>query len=153
MPGWEWAWPPAMDVEDVVLVAIAALLVLMSGLMSGLTLGLMSLDKVDMELLKRTGTEHEKRMAARITPIISNQHYLLVTLLMCNAVAMEGLPLVLDRLADPWIAVLISVSVVLVFGEIVPQAVCSRCAAGPAAPPGRLTAGPGRAARRGRPAR
>jgi hypothetical protein len=130
MASWGWApeWLQAIDVEDVLLVAFAALLVLVSGLMSGLTLGLMSLDQVDMELLRRTGTEHEKRMAAKIAPIITNQHYLLVTLLLCNAVAMEALPLVLDRLADPLTAVLISVTVVLVFGEIVPQAVCSRWA-------------------------
>lgn len=55
------------------------------------------------------------------------QHFLLVTLLLCNAAAMEALPLFLDRLADPVSAILISVTAVLVFGEILPQAVCSRC--------------------------
>lgn len=38
----------------------------------------------------------------------------------------QALPLFLDRLADPITAVLLSVTVVLVFGEIIPQAVCSR---------------------------
>ena len=54
MPDWLPDWLD-LDVDDVVLVATAALLVAVSGLMSGLTLGLMSLDRVDMEVLRRTG--------------------------------------------------------------------------------------------------
>ncbi len=61
----------------------------MAGLMSGLTLGLMSLDSVDLEVLKRSGTELEKKHAERIIPVVKNQHLLLVTLLLCNAAAME----------------------------------------------------------------
>ena len=52
-----------------------------------------------------------------ISQVIKNQHLLLVTLLLCNAGASEALPLFLDRLADPISAVLISVTVVLIFGE------------------------------------
>lgn len=100
-------------------------LVLMAGLMSGLTLGLMSLDEVDLEVLKRSGNSRQRACAQRILPVISNPHRLLVTLLVCNAIAAEALPLVLDRLADPITAVLISVTVVLFFGEIIPQAACS----------------------------
>ncbi|PNW70423.1 hypothetical protein CHLRE_17g719250v5 [Chlamydomonas reinhardtii] len=98
----------------------------MAGLMSGLTLGLMSLDTVELEVLKRSGTPEERACAIKIMPVIKHQHYLLVTLLLCNAAATEALPLFLDRLADPITAVLLSVTVVLVFGEIIPQAVCSR---------------------------
>ena len=97
----------------------------MAGLMSGLTLGLMSLDEVDLEVLKRSGTTKQKACAARILPVIANPHRLLVTLLVCNAVAAEALPLVLDRLTDPITAVVLSVTVVLLFGEIIPQAACS----------------------------
>ena len=103
----------------------AVFLVLMAGLMSGLTLGLMSLDEVDLEVLKRSGTTKQKACAARILPVIANPHRLLVTLLVCNAVAAEALPLVLDRLTDPITAVVLSVTVVLLFGEIIPQAACS----------------------------
>ncbi|KAG1671483.1 hypothetical protein FOA52_003141 [Chlamydomonas sp. UWO 241] len=101
-------------------------LVCVAGLMSGLTLALMSMDQVELEVLKRTGTAEEKRYASTIMPVIKNQNKLLVTLLLCNACASEALPLFLDRLADPLTAVLVSVSVVLVFGEVLPQAVCSR---------------------------
>ncbi|MEW5317714.1 MAG: hypothetical protein WDW38_008993 [Sanguina aurantia] len=95
-------------------------------MMSGLTLGLMSLDMVDMEVLKRSGTPKEQQYAAAIMPVISNSHFLLVTLLLCNAAAMEALPIFLERLASPVVAILLSVTAVLFFGEIIPQAVCSK---------------------------
>lgn len=37
--------------------------------MSGLTLGLMSLDVVDLEILKRSGSPKEQRYAERIVPV------------------------------------------------------------------------------------
>jgi hypothetical protein len=49
-----------------------------------------------------------------------------VTLLLCNACAMEALPLFLDTVTDPATAIIVSVTAVLVFGEVLPQAVCSR---------------------------
>lgn len=45
---------------------------------------------------------------------------MLVTLLLCNAVAMEALPLFLDKVVSPTIAIVISVTAVLTFGEIIP---------------------------------
>eukprot|EP00418_Pyrodinium_bahamense_P095503 CAMPEP_0179025836 /NCGR_PEP_ID=MMETSP0796-20121207/8198_1 /TAXON_ID=73915 /ORGANISM="Pyrodinium bahamense, Strain pbaha01" /LENGTH=478 /DNA_ID=CAMNT_0020721885 /DNA_START=288 /DNA_END=1720 /DNA_ORIENTATION=+ len=53
----------------------------------------------------------------------TNEHYLLVTLLLANATANEALPLFLDKLVPAWLACLLSVSVVLIFGEIIPSAV------------------------------
>lgn len=111
--------------QKVLYLSISIFLVLMAGLMSGLTLGLMSLDQVDLEVLLRSGTPTEKKYAARISPVVSKPHHTLVTLLLCNAVALEALPIFLDRLVDPVTAVVLSVTVVLFFGEIVPQAICS----------------------------
>ncbi|KAL4421316.1 hypothetical protein ABPG75_010607 [Micractinium tetrahymenae] len=108
------------------LVVIAVLLVIFAGLMAGLTLGLLSLDKVDLEIIKRSGTPREVWLVERVEPVLARPHYLLATLLLCNAAAMEALPLLLDRLLNPVAAILLSVSAILVFGEIVPQAVCKR---------------------------
>ncbi|KAK9904059.1 hypothetical protein WJX75_003555 [Coccomyxa subellipsoidea] len=94
--------------------------------MSGLTLGLMSMDVLDMEVLRKSGSAQEKAWAKRIEPVLRHPHFLLVTLVLCNAAATEALPIFLDRLADPVTAVLISITVVLIFGEIIPQAICSR---------------------------
>jgi hypothetical protein len=52
-----------------VYMCISAGLVCMAGLMSGLTLGLMSMDTVELEVLKKTGTAEEKRYAAIIMPV------------------------------------------------------------------------------------
>ncbi|CAI0577838.1 unnamed protein product [Linum tenue] len=105
---------------------ISCILVLFAGIMSGLTLGLMSLGLVDLEILQRSGTLTEKKQAAAILPVVQKQHQLLVTLLLCNACAMEALPICLDKIFTPLIAVVLSVTFVLAFGEIIPQAVCSR---------------------------
>lgn len=112
--------------QRLLFIGISIGLTIVAGLMSGLTLGLMSLDDVELEVLKRSGSRREQKYAATIAPVVSNAHFLLVTLLLCNACAMEALPLFLDSLADPVSAIAISVSAVLVFGEILPQAICSR---------------------------
>lgn len=94
--------------------------------MSGLTLGLMSLDLVELEVLQRSGTPVEQKQAAAILPVVKKQHQLLVTLLLCNAIAMEALPIFLDNIFNTVVAVILSVTFVLAFGEIIPQALCSR---------------------------
>ncbi|XP_004252223.1 DUF21 domain-containing protein At4g14240 [Solanum lycopersicum] len=105
---------------------ISCLLVLFAGIMSGLTLGLMSLGLVELEILQRSGTRSEKNQAATILPVVQKQHQLLVTLLLCNAAAMEALPLYLDKLFNQYLAIILSVTFVLFFGEVIPQAICTR---------------------------
>lgn len=48
--------------------------------LAGLTLGLLSLDEMSLEVLKRSGTEQEQRYAEKIIPVIARPHHLLVTL-------------------------------------------------------------------------
>ncbi|KAB5516861.1 hypothetical protein DKX38_027509 [Salix brachista] len=105
---------------------ICMALVCFAGLMSGLTLGLMSLSVVDLEILIKAGHPQERKNAEKILPIVKNQHLLLCTLLIGNAMAMEALPIFIDALLPAWGAILISVTLILAFGEIIPQAVCSR---------------------------
>ncbi|KAK9066678.1 hypothetical protein SSX86_014001 [Deinandra increscens subsp. villosa] len=101
-------------------------LVVFAGLMAGLTLGLMSLGLVDLEVLIQSGRPRDRIHASKIFPVVKNQHLLLCTLLIGNSLAMESLPIFLDKLVPPWAAVLISVTLILMFGEILPQAVCTR---------------------------
>lgn len=105
---------------------VSCVLVLFAGIMSGLTLGLMSLGLVDLEVLQRSGTSTEKKQAAAIFPVVQKQHQLLVTLLLCNACAMEALPLYLEKLFNQFVAIVLSVTFVLAFGEVIPQAICTR---------------------------
>ncbi|KAL4180590.1 hypothetical protein AMTRI_Chr13g92840 [Amborella trichopoda] len=101
-------------------------LVTFAGLMAGLTLGLMSLGLVDLEVLIKSGQPKDRKNAAKIFPVVKNQHLLLCTLLIGNSLAMEALPIFLDMLVPSWAAILISVTLILMFGEILPQAICSR---------------------------
>jgi len=95
---------------------IVVLLVIGAGLMSGLTLGLLSLDVMDLKVIQASGTARQQRAAGRLIPLVARPHWLLCTLLLCNAGCMEALPLFLDRLLDPIGAVLLSVTAILVFG-------------------------------------
>ncbi|KAJ8452903.1 hypothetical protein Cgig2_014666 [Carnegiea gigantea] len=107
-------------------IGVIVVLVIFAGLMSGLTLGLMSLSLVDLEVLATSGTPKDRKHAEKILPVVQNQHLLLCTLLIFNAAAMEALPIFLDTLVTAWVAILISVTLILLFGEIIPQSVCSR---------------------------
>jgi metal transporter CNNM len=84
---------------------------------SGLTLGLLSLDPTTLHVLSVGGKPDEQKYAKRIAPLVKRHHLLLVTLLLSNATAMEALPLFLDNLVPEVIAIVISVSAVLLFGE------------------------------------
>eukprot|EP00930_Biecheleria_cincta_P027432 TRINITY_DN19279_c0_g1_i1.p1 TRINITY_DN19279_c0_g1~~TRINITY_DN19279_c0_g1_i1.p1 ORF type:complete len:515 (+),score=69.34 TRINITY_DN19279_c0_g1_i1:89-1633(+) len=66
-----------------------------------------------------------KRASAMIPGCLnpSSNHYLLVTLLLWNSAANEALPIFFDHLLPASIAILVSVTVVLIFGEIVPSAI------------------------------
>ncbi|XP_074640811.1 uncharacterized protein LOC141898671 isoform X1 [Tubulanus polymorphus] len=101
-------------------------LVLFAGLVSGLTMGLLSIDTTSLMVLKESGTPKQQKQAAKILPIVRRHHLLLVTLLLANAAAVEAMPLFLDRVSDPVTAIVVSVSAVLLFGEVFPQALCTR---------------------------
>ena len=108
-------------------ILISVVLVLMAGLMSGLTMGLLSMDPMNLRIIAKSAPEeHTRTYAKRILPLVKRHHLLLVTLLMANAFCMESLPLFLDRLTGPIGAVVISTTAVLAFGEIIPQAICTR---------------------------
>lgn len=92
--------------------------------MSGLTVGLASIDRLSLEI-EAKGDPVAKKQSEVIFPVIDRYHWMLVTLLLCNAGCMEALPLSLDKLLPGWAAILVSVTGVLAFGEIIPQAMCT----------------------------
>ena len=93
-----------------------------AALAAGMTMGLLSLDQLKLKIKIAVGTIQEKQAASKILPIISNHHLLLCTLLLFNSVANEALPIFLNELVPSWAAVLISVTLILLFGEILPTA-------------------------------
>jgi metal transporter CNNM len=104
---------------------MVAVLTLFAGMMSGLTVGYLSVDQLTMELRETTGTQMEKEYSKVILPVLSNRHWLLCTLLLMNSFAMEALPVFLDRVFSRFAAVVISVTLLLIFGEVIPQALCT----------------------------
>lgn len=104
-------------------ILICMLLIATAGMMAGLTMGLLSLDKLNILILKMEGSLLEKRYAAKVAPIVDRHHFLLVTLLLVNAGANEALPIFLHRLVPEAISILLSVTCVLLFGEILPSAI------------------------------
>lgn len=93
-------------------------LVLIGGLVAGLTIGLMSIDETNLMILKKSGNEKEKAYATKIEPIRKNGHLLLVTLLLTNTIVNETLPIIFHTLdLDGWQAVVLSTSLIVVFGE------------------------------------
>lgn len=104
---------------------IVIFLTLYAGLMSGLTVGFMGIDRLELKIKEQTGDQKMKDQANKILPILENHHLLLSTILLNNAIAMESLPIFLDALVPSWLAILLSTSAVLVFGEVVPQAICT----------------------------
>ena len=113
----------------------AFICVLAAALASGLTMGLVSIDPLDMKIILETNEEDcstdaerdelrkEKAIAKRVGPLVNRHHQLLVTLLLLNSLANEALPLFLNQMVSPVFAVGFSVTAVLIFGEILPSAI------------------------------
>jgi metal transporter CNNM len=113
--------------EKTVFGIASLLIVAFSGVCSGLTVGIFSLDPSRLEVMTRAGaTSWQRNSAGRLLFLVKNGHWTLVTLLVSNASAMSALPLVLDRLVSAELAVVLSITAVLVFGEVVPQALFVR---------------------------
>jgi len=99
-----------------------------SGLFSGLNLGLMSLDQTELKIVMSTGTEQEKDYANRILPVRALGNFLLCSILLGNVLVNNTLTIMLDTIlgGGGMGAVIGSTLAIVVFGEIIPQAICSR---------------------------
>ena len=95
-------------------------LINITGVASGLTLGLLSLDCTTVTIIAEGSDSPEERRRARsLLPVIKKHHLLLVTLLLSNAIAVESMPIFLDKISNPLTSILVSVTAVLFFGECV----------------------------------
>nr|CAI5830517.1 unnamed protein product [Callosobruchus analis] len=97
-----------------------------SSLFSGLNLGLMSMDKTELKILCNTGTAKERKYAQTIQPVRAHGNYLLCSILLGNVLVNSIFTILLDGLTSGLFAVVGSTLAIVLFGEISPQAVCSR---------------------------
>lgn len=101
-------------------------LIFLSACFSGLNLGLMSLNLTELKIVISCGSKWEKRFARVIHPIRKHGNYLLCTLLLGNVLVNSAFTILLDDLTSGPIAVAASTIVIVIFGEIIPQAICNR---------------------------
>ena len=107
---------------------LIVILILLSALFSGLTLGLMGLDKTGLEIVM-DGDDKEASEAARaIYPVRANGNRLLCTLLLGNVAVNALLSILMADISGGLIGFLVSTISIVIFGEILPQAACSRYA-------------------------
>ncbi|KAI0067517.1 DUF21-domain-containing protein [Artomyces pyxidatus] len=103
------------------------ILVILSGIFAGLTLGYMSLDETQLQVLSISGTPYQRKYANKIKPIRQNGHLLLVTLLLANMITNETLPVISDPVLGGGVqSVVVSTILIVIFAEIIPQSVCTR---------------------------
>ncbi|OQR88465.1 hypothetical protein ACHHYP_06801, partial [Achlya hypogyna] len=109
-------------------------LIVLAALFSGLTLGLMALDKNSLQIVIEAGddphaTDKEKKNASyakKIQPLRNDGHLLLTTLLFGNVSVNSIMAIVMADMTSGIVGFLITTVVLVIFGELVPQALCSR---------------------------
>ncbi|XP_042296276.1 metal transporter CNNM4-like [Sceloporus undulatus] len=109
------------------LIILTIILLGLSAMFSGLTLGLMSLDLMELRIVQNCGSPMERKYATRIEPIRRKGNYLLCSLLLGNVLVNVSLTILFDSLLrTDIIAIALSTIGIVIFGEILPQALCSR---------------------------
>lgn len=97
-------------------------LIVFSAIFSGLSLGFFTLDKTDLERKAQLGNTR----ALRVLRVRRRGYELLVTLLLGNVAVNSAISIILGDVASGWIAGIIATALIVVVGEIIPQAFCAR---------------------------
>ncbi len=103
---------------------IIIILVSLSGLFSGLNLGLLSIDKNQLERKISIGNKD----ASRVYSVRKKGNLLLCTLLLGNVAVNSALAIFLGHIASGVLAGFVATGLIVIFGEIIPQATFSRYA-------------------------
>jgi metal transporter CNNM len=108
--------------EIVVLLLEVAILVGFAAICSGLNVAFMSLNIADLRRKAKLGNTH----ARHLLPLRRNAHLTLAAILLSNVAAASATPLVLDSRLNGVVAGVISTLLLVVFAEILPQAMFAR---------------------------
>ena len=117
---------PEPFTEQLPSLLFSIVLVGLSGMFSGLTLGLLSLTIEGLEIVIHGGSAEERQWALRILPLRKRGNLLLCTLLLGNTLVNALIAILAASLTSGLVGGLISTAVIVIFGEIIPQSVCSR---------------------------
>ncbi len=105
-----------------VIVIEVILLILISAICSGLNIAVMSLDMGDLRRKAKLGN----RQAKRVLPLRRHTHLTLASILFTNVAAVSATSLVLDQRLEGWLAGLLGTLLIVVLGEVIPQALFSK---------------------------
>ena len=112
-----------MHYDNTLLITVEVLLlVLASAICSGLNIAVMSLDMADLKRKAKLGNKHAKR----VLPLRRNAHLLLGSILFTNVAAVSATSLVLGERLNGLAAGLIATFLIVIFGEVFPQALFSK---------------------------
>ena len=106
-------------------IILIILLICLSGLFSGLTLGLLGLDPIGLEIIM-SGDTKDSMYARSILPIRKKGNQLLCTLLLGNVLVNSALSIIMANITSGVIGLVLSTTCIVIFGEIIPQSTCSR---------------------------
>ncbi len=112
------------EVPDILNYLIIAILLLFSALFSGLTLGLMSLSAHELKRKAELGDKD----AEKVYKVRKKGNLLLTTLLVGNVAVNSILSVFLGSITSGVVAAAVATALIVIFGEIIPQAVFSRFA-------------------------
>ena len=105
---------------QIVLVASeVAVLIVFSAICSGLNIALMSLKPNDLKRKAKLGN----KQAASVLPLRANTHLSLASILLSNVAVISTTSLVLGHRLNGLVAGVVSTLLIVIFGEVVPQAV------------------------------
>uniref|UniRef100_A0A7S3CZ38 CNNM transmembrane domain-containing protein n=1 Tax=Palpitomonas bilix TaxID=652834 RepID=A0A7S3CZ38_9EUKA len=108
-------------------VGVAAFIVLLSSVFSALS-PVINLDKCSLDALVETGSSRAAVYASRVRPLRTLGNAALCALLLGKTSMNALLSVLLARYTGSWAGFALSTSLILIFGEIVPQGVASRYA-------------------------
>ncbi|CAF1310553.1 unnamed protein product [Adineta steineri] len=101
-------------------------LFIISGFYSGLNLGLMSMSVNDLRLIAESEDAAIRYYARRVLPLRRRGNFLLCSIVLANVLVNSLGTVLLDSLVHGLFAVIGSTIMIVLMGEIIPQAICSR---------------------------
>jgi metal transporter CNNM len=99
-------------VKLLIICVVVFLLIIFAAICSGLNIAIMALDPAD-------------RQAKRVLPLRRNTHLTLASILLTNVAVVSATSLVLDQYFAGWLAGILATLLIVVFGEVIPQAMFS----------------------------
>ena len=118
---------PESDSNQVYFIIAAFVLICLSGLFSGLNLGLMSFSEEDLHIIiEGSDDEDDKRYARIIYPLRKRGNLLLCTVLLGNTLVNAAIAILLADISGGIVGGIMTTFLIVIFGEIIPQSICSR---------------------------